>query len=93
MFETDRATQRPLAVTVQRDPRADGGKREVRLTRRDIIISRSLAGISMKIAIPVAAYRGVTLTVEPASNGGAAYRLSLTHRDPDLHFVLVENKG
>ena len=89
MFETDRATQRPLAVTVQRDPRADGGKREVRLTRRDIIISRSLAGISMKIAIPVAAYRGVTLTVEPASNGGAAYRLSLTHRDPDLDIVLM----
>ncbi len=90
MVETNCATQKPLAEHVQRDARADEGKREVRLTRRDISISRRLAGISMTIVVPVAAYRGVALAVETTRAGGAAYRLSLSHRDPDLDVVLAE---
>jgi hypothetical protein len=90
MLETYFSEQKLATGADQRDARADGGKRVVRLTRRDILISRRLAGVSMTIAVPVAAYRGVALAVEAASAGGAAYRLSLAHNDPDLDIVLVE---
>jgi hypothetical protein len=92
MFETNRAAQQSLADNVQRDPRADEGRRMVRLTRGGIVISRRLAGIAMIISVPVAAYRGVALAVEASSEGGTAYRLSLNHRDPDLDIVLAETK-
>ncbi len=92
MLETYFAGQKLATGADQHDARADGGKRVVRLTRRDILISRRLAGISMTIAVPVSAYRGVALAVEAASEGGAAYRLSLTHSDPELDIVLVETR-
>lgn len=90
MLKTNCAAQKPLAENVQRDARADEGKRLVRLTRGYIRISRRLAGISMTIVVPVTTYRGVALAVETTRAGGAAYRLSLTHGDPDLDVVLAE---
>jgi hypothetical protein len=90
VLKTNCAAQKPLAENVQRDARADEGKRLVRLTRGYIRISRRLAGISMTIVVPVATYRGVALGVETTRAGGAAYRLSLTHGDPDLDVVLAE---
>jgi hypothetical protein len=91
VLKTNCAAQKPLAENTQHDARADEGKRLVRLTRRDIRISRRLAGISMTIVIPVATYRGVALAVETTGAGGAAYHLSLTHRDSDLDVVLAES--
>jgi hypothetical protein len=90
VLKTNCAAQKPLAENMQRDARADEGKRLVRLTQGYIRISRRLAGISMTIVVPVATYRGVALGVETARAGGAAYRLSLTHGDPDLDVVLAE---
>lgn len=89
MFETGIA-ETQLQFAVQRDRRADGGQRQVRVGRRDILISRRLAGVSMMISVPVQAYRGVALDVEPSRDGGASYRLSLSHQDPDLDVVLTE---
>lgn len=77
-------------VLAQRDARADGGVRHVRVRRSDILITRRFAGVKMRILAPVAAYRGVALTVENAENGGVAYRLSLAHADPDFDVVLAE---
>ncbi len=92
MFEAIGAAQRPVTSVVQRDQRADEGKRQVRVTRSDILIARRFAGISMMVAVPVRTYRGVALAVEAAEEGGAAYRLSLAHHDPDLNIVLAETK-
>ncbi len=92
MFKTKAGAQKAGAVFVQRDQRADEGKRQVRVTSSDILIARRLAGISMMIAVPVAAYRGVALAIEAGNAGGAAYRLSLTHQDPDLEIVLAETQ-
>ncbi len=75
---------------VQRDRRADEGKRQICVTREGVLIARRLAGISMLIRVPVAAYRGVALDVRAAENGGASYRLSLAHQDPELDVVLAE---
>lgn len=94
MFESTSAAQRVGAFMSQRDQRAEGGRRQVRVTRSDILIQRRFAGVSMLISVPVAAYRGVALAVEPAQSqhGGAAYRLSLAHADPDLDVVLFETQ-
>jgi hypothetical protein len=90
MAESAIAEDRAETVLVQRDRRADEGRRQVRLTREGVLISRRFGGIAMLIAVPVAAYRGVTLDVEAVASGGASYRLSLAHDDPDLDVVLVE---
>lgn len=75
---------------VQRDRRADGGARHVRVTRSDILIARRFGGVDMMIAVPVPAYEGVALDVREGRDGAPCYRLSLAHRDADLEVVLAE---
>jgi hypothetical protein len=77
---------------LQRDRRADEGKRQVQFSGGDIMISRRFAGIPMMISVPVSAYRGVVLDVEPCAQGGASYKLSLAHADPDLDIILSETR-
>ena len=77
---------------VQRDRRADGGDRHVRVTRGDILIARRLGGVEMMIATPVRAYRGVGLDVQPDSEGAIVYRLLLVHADADLDVLLGETR-
>lgn len=77
-------------LLVQRDRRADGGSRHVRVTRGDILIARRFGGVAMMIAAPVEAYRGVGLDAQTDANGDILYRLMLVHRDADLDIVLAE---
>lgn len=90
MFEAGQAMKSDEAFFVQRDWRADGGARRVRVTRRDILIARRFNGVDMKIAVPVPAYRGVLLDVAAGEAGAPCYRLLLAHRDRDLDVVLGE---
>jgi hypothetical protein len=90
MSEGANAAHRDENIFVQRDNRADEGRRHVRLTRENVLISRRFGGIAMMIAVPVPAYRGVALDVQALSGGGASYRLALAHDDPDLDVVLAE---
>jgi hypothetical protein len=93
MFDRNAASNRNGVYSVQSDPRADGGRRQVRVTRNGVLISRRFAGVSMIITVPLAAYRGVALEVDSARDASAAeYRLSLAHADPDLEVVLCETK-
>ncbi len=93
MFERHSAQDRNNVGQIQHDPRADGGRRTVRVTRNGVLIERRLKGVSMTIGVPFAAYQGVALAVEPEpSSGVAAYRLSLAHADPDLEVLLCETK-
>ncbi len=89
MLERKISTPRP-GKFLQRDRRADEGKRQVQLTGDDIMISRRLAGIRMMISVPVSSYRGVALDVDACEQGGASYRISLAHADPDLDVILAE---
>jgi hypothetical protein len=93
MSERITAQERYGFGQIQQDPRADGGRRVVRVTRNGVLIERRLKGVAMTIGVPFTAYRGVALAVEgePAS-GFAAYRLSLSHADPDLEVLLSETK-
>lgn len=90
MLEAGLANKGEEAFLVQRDWRADGGSRRVRVTRRDILIARRFGGVDMKIMVPVPAYRGVLLDVAAGEAGAPRYRLLLAHRDRDLDVVLGE---
>jgi len=92
MKQTSQTAPRAAHTLVQRDRRADEGQRQVRVTREGVLISRRLAGIAMHIRVPVAAYRGVALDVSAGREGGACYRLSLAHQDPELDVVLAETQ-
>ncbi len=92
MFEPNKARKTDEAVLVQRDWRADGGARRVRVTRSDILISRRFSGVDMMISVPVPAYDGVALDVVEGRDGAPCYRLSLAHRDRDLDVVLGETQ-
>ncbi|MDR3408950.1 MAG: DUF6101 family protein, partial [Methylovirgula sp.] len=51
-------------------------------------IERALAGVKMRLAIPIAAYRGVVLSREDKLER-QFYRLSLDHSDADLSVTLA----
>ena len=67
------------------DPRADGGRRIVRVGATAVTIERSLEGVRMRVGVPVAAYRGLFIAVQ-APSGRAT--LSLRHDDGELDVVL-----
>ena len=79
-------------LLTQRDRRADGGARHVRVTRGDILIARRFDGIEMMIAAPVEAYRGVGLVTQIDLQGKLLNRVVLIHRDADLDIVLGETR-
>ncbi len=84
MVEAGHANRADEALLVQRDWRADGGSRRVRVTRAGVLITRRFGGVDMRIAVPAPAYRGVALDVAGGGDGAPCYRLSLVHRDRDL---------
>lgn len=92
MVEADAARRIEENVYVQRDRRADGGARRIRVTREDVLIARRLSGVAMVISVPVSAYCGVALDVQPADDGSPRYVLSLAHSDPDLDILLGETR-
>jgi hypothetical protein len=92
MFEAGNTRKSEDAFLVQRDWRADGGARQVRVTRGGVIITRRFSGVKMMISVPAPAYKGVALDVVEGRNGAPFYRLSLAHRDSDLDVVLAETQ-
>ncbi len=92
MVEAGTARKIEDKVYLQRDRRADGGARRVRMTREDVLIARRLSGVAMVISVPVSAYCGVALDVQPGEDGSPSYVLSLAHSDPDLDVLLGETQ-
>ncbi|MGD9543425.1 MAG: DUF6101 family protein [Methylocystis sp.] len=92
MVQADIARRIEDSIYVQRDRRADGGARRIRMTREDVLIARRMSGVAMVISVPVSAYCGVALDVQPADDGSPRYVLSLAHSDPDLDILLGETQ-
>jgi hypothetical protein len=84
------AAATPRSAAGLRDHRADGGERDVTLTRQRVTIRRRYRGVGMKIAVPTQAYRGVVLSLEEGARGRAHFRVTLRHDDPDLSVILTE---
>ena len=84
--------QNNLAKFVADDPRADNGKRQISIAADAIAIDRRVAGVAMRLALPVKSFRGVSLTLLE-NDRGAFYRVALDHADPDLRVTLAESAG
>lgn len=80
----------PRSAAAYRDPRADGGERDVTLTPGEVTIGRRLQGVRMKIRVPTHAYRGLVLDLQTLSSGRLCYTITLRHADGDLDVPLHE---
>ena len=80
----------PRSAAAYRDPRADGGERDVTLTARHVTIGRRLRGVRMKICVPTQAYRGLVLELQASESGRLCYIIALRHADSDLDVTLHE---
>lgn len=72
------------------DPRADGGCRIVHVNATQVVIERTLQSVRMKVAVPVANYRGLVLSVRTQS---ATASVLLRHEDEDLDVVLASGEA
>ena len=70
-----------------RDPSADGRVRNVEIDHDRVLVQRAVAGIRMRLNVPISAYLGVVVRVEPEENGRLA--VVLAHRDPALSVTLA----
>ena len=77
-------------IPLQSDIRADNHIRSVFLTREMIRIDRHLQGIAMRLAVPVSAYRGVSLSLQRGQGNELSYQLHLVHNDGELSVALDE---
>ena len=86
--------QKPCAQSVAHfvaaDPRADGGQRRVSLAADAVAIDRRVAGVAMRLALPIGCFRGVSLTLLENARG-SFYRVALDHADPELAITLAES--
>ncbi|MBV9394052.1 MAG: hypothetical protein JOZ84_06535 [Methylobacteriaceae bacterium] len=72
------------------DARSDDRRREIAFAGRSVVIARRLAGISMRVQVPLASYQGVRLSLGTEREGETLHTIELLHRDPDLSVPLVE---
>jgi hypothetical protein len=87
----------PHALPVRyaaRDRGADGQMRDIELDRERVVLKRAVAGIRMKVGVPLREFRGVALrTLPPDGAEPAAVSITLEHRDDALTvplYVAVE---
>jgi hypothetical protein len=78
----------PYALPVRyaaRDSGADGQVRDIELDRERVVLRRAVAGIRMKVGVPVTEFTGVTMrTLPPEGEEPAAIAVMLEHRDGGL---------
>jgi hypothetical protein len=71
------------------DKTADERIRSVELTRERVVVRRAVAGIKMAVNLPVSAYLGVAVRLEPPTRDNpGAIAVVLEHRDPALSLPL-----
>ena len=78
----------PHALPVRyaaRDRGADGQIRNIELDRERVVLNRAVAGIRMKVGVPLREFRGVALRTLPPDGGEpAVVAIMLEHRDDAL---------
>jgi len=78
----------PVAFTVT-DKSADEHIRVVELSSERVVLRRAVRGIKMAVMVPVAAYLGIAIRMEPpTADDQGAVTLVLEHRDPGLSLPL-----
>jgi hypothetical protein len=78
----------PFALPVRYDARdggADGKVRQIELNRERVVLRRAVRGIPMKVGVPVAEFRGVSMRMLPPEDSEpAVIAVMLEHRDNAL---------
>ena len=74
---------------VAADRRADGGQRRVSVAADKVSIDRRVAGVAMRLALPIGCFRGVSLSL--LENARGCFRVALAHADPELSVTLAES--
>jgi hypothetical protein len=78
----------PIRFAVS-DTAADQRVRLVELTRERVVVRRAVRGIKMAVKVPVAAYLGVAIRMQPPeSDRPGTVSIMLEHRDPGLSLPL-----
>jgi hypothetical protein len=78
----------PLAFTA-RDAAADGGVRQIELFAERLVMRRSIAGMHMAFNMPLSAYAGVAIRLDPGTaDQPATAAVVLEHKDPGLALPL-----
>jgi hypothetical protein len=72
------------------DARSDDRRREIAFRGQSVVIARRVAGIAMRLRVPLASYDGVALSLADEGAGEAVHKVELIHRDPDLSVPLAE---
>lgn len=78
----------PYALPAQfcaEDATADGRTRQIEIDHDRVVLRRSVAGIAMRVALPIRSYLGVGLA---GARDSEAMAIILAHRDPGLSVVL-----
>jgi Family of unknown function (DUF6101) len=75
------------------DARSDDHRREIAFRGQSVVIARRVAGIAMRVRVPLASYRGVALSLTAGGSGEAVHKVELIHRDPDLSIELCEGEN
>ena len=70
------------------DPRADGRRRGISLSRSLIVIARKREGVAMRITMRPNMFRGVLLRLG-SGDDGVVYEVKFVHADPDLSITLA----
>jgi uncharacterized protein DUF6101 len=71
------------------DKAADERVRYVELSRERVVVRRAVHGIKMAVNLPVSAFLGVAVRLEPpVDENDGAVTLVLEHRDPGLSLIL-----
>jgi hypothetical protein len=74
---------------VAADHTADERVRVVELYRERVVLRRHLHGIKMAVHLPLAAYLGIAIRIEPPTRATVgAVAIVLEHSDPDLSLML-----
>ncbi len=78
----------PVRYTAH-DRGSDDGTRQVELDRHRLTVRRVVRGIRMKVAVPVAEFRGISIRLLPPEHDQpASSAVLLEHRDPGLSVPL-----
>jgi hypothetical protein len=82
----------PFALPVRYfapDGGADGQIRQIEIGRERVVLRRAVRGIPMKVGVPVAAFRGVSLRLLPAKDAqDGTVAVTLDHHDSALSVPL-----
>ncbi len=90
MFRLD-PLRLPVSFTAT-DPAADGGSREIGVSRDGVELRRSVRGVQMRVQLPFSEYDGVAIRVLAPGGGEPVIFLSLEHQDDALSILLLASE-